>query len=91
MKIYIERYPKSDEGEPEHFPNKKNTDVFNKEKIIAKLRELNLGIEKPLTLEDEAEEAELLRYSLTNAQNYGLDVQPLKPWVMASKPQRRYL
>ena len=51
-----------------------------------------MGIEKPLTLEDEAEPgAELLRYSLTNAQNYGLDVQPLKPWVMASKPQRRYL
>lgn len=35
---YIERYPKSNEREPEHFPNKKNTDVFDKEKIIAKLK-----------------------------------------------------
>lgn len=40
LKLYIERYPKSNEGEPEHFPNKKNTDVFDKEKIIAKLKRI---------------------------------------------------
>ena len=46
LKLYIERYPKSNESEPEHFPNKKNTDVFDKEKIIAKLKRIKFGYRK---------------------------------------------
>lgn len=46
LQLYIERYPKSNEGEPELFPNKNNTVVFDKEKIVAKFKRIKLGYRK---------------------------------------------
>ena len=45
QELFIERYPNSDEFEvnPEEFPNCKDTSIFSKEKINAKLRKIKFG------------------------------------------------
>ena len=46
--LFIERYPNSDEFEvdPEEFPNCKDTSIFSKEKINAKLSKIKFGYRK---------------------------------------------
>ena len=46
LELFIERYPTNEEVNPEQFPNSKNTSVFTKERIIAKLKRIKFGYRK---------------------------------------------
>ena len=46
LQLFIERYPKNNEDDLEQFPNSKDTNVFTKEKIVAKLKRIKFGYRK---------------------------------------------